>query len=288
MRRSLCARGPLWPLALYGLVAVVPACGSSAPQPGNSTGQGGSPAQGTGGAGTGGRAAGTGGVTGTGGAPGTGGAGTGGREGTGGAAVGSGGRPGSGGQAGGSGNPDAAPGDGPADAVTVHDAATMSNGGYVRGGWTAVYSCSNGACPAQMTSDTVDADTSRAFDGSLATRWSTGQYQTPLKNMNRFPLYFTVDMKQVVYVSKLTMHPGSTDAFDAPGTLDVFLSLDGVDFGTAVVTGHKPPAAGGTDTVTFTQTAARYIQLKGTQSLQTVTPGANDRYWAIGEMNVYP
>jgi hypothetical protein len=274
-------------------VAVVAACASCAPQPGNDTGQGGSSPNATGGSGAGGHtgaggvtgaggAIGSGGVSGTGGATGAGGAGTGGRQ-------GSGGRPGSGGgQAGGAGNLDAGPIDGLADAIVVHDGSTMSNGAYVRTGWTAVYSCSNGACPAQMPSDTIDADTGRAFDGSLATRWSTGQYQTPLKNMNRFPLYFTVDMKQVLYVSKLTMHPGSTDAFDAPGTLDVFLSLDGVNFGAAVVTAHKPPAAGGTDTITFAQAPARYIQLKGTQSLQTVTPTAGDRYWAIGEMNVYP
>jgi len=292
MRALLRVRASLCPLALCGFVVVAEACVSTTDATGDSgtgghTGTGG--VTGTGGStGTGG-APGAGGASGTGGAPGTGGAGTGGREGTGGVAGGSGGRPGAGGgQAGGAGNADGGPTDGLADAVVVHDGSTMSNGAYVRTGWTAVYACSNGACPAQMASDTIDADTGRAFDGNLATRWSTGQYQTPLKNMNRFPLSFTVDMKQVMYVSKLTMHPGSTDAFDAPGTLDVLLSLDGVNFGAAVVTAHKPPSAGGTDTITFAQMPARYIQLKGTQSLQTVTPTAGDRYWAIGEMNVYP
>ena len=36
------------------------------------------------------------------------------------------------------------------------------------------------------------------------------------------------------------------------------------------------------------QTAARYIQLKATMTIKQVNNALGDRYWAIGEMNVYP
>ena len=45
-----------------------------------------------------------------------------------------------------------------------------------------------------------------------------------------------------------------------------------------------PPNASSnaTDTITFSTTCARYIRLTGTQRT------TSDRYWAIGEMNIYP
>ena len=36
------------------------------------------------------------------------------------------------------------------------------------------------------------------------------------------------------------------------------------------------------------QTPARYIQLKATMTIKQVMMSLADRYWAIGEMNVYP
>ena len=35
-------------------------------------------------------------------------------------------------------------------------------------------------------------------------------------------------------------------------------------------------------------TVARYIQLKATMTIKQVNNSLGDRYWAIGEMNVYP
>ena len=264
--------------------------GSGGSASGGAPGSGGSSTggSGSGGMGTGGAA--TGGSSGSGGDPGgSGGEGTGGRTGIGGGAGGGGmaGR-GSGGAGGNTGNGGNTPADGGVGDVVIHDGSVTTDGGaFVRGGWTATYTCT-GTCPAQSAADTADVATTNAFDGNLGTRWSTGQYQSSTALKSKFPLYFTVDMKDVMNVSKLTMHPGTKDAFDAPGTIDVFLSIDGVNFGSAVVTAHKPPSAGGTDTITFTQTPARYIQLKATMTLQQVTPSAGDRYWAIGEMNVYP
>jgi hypothetical protein len=169
----------------------------------------------------------------------------------------------------------------------------------VRTGWTATYTCT-GTCLAGNGDSPNDAP-ALAFDGNYQTRWSTDRFQQDFWNANprQFPLYFTVDMKQVMEVSKVTMHPSCRDIFDAPGSIDVLVSTDGTTF-TSVVTNHKPAippngeacpptaTAVATDTVTFTTTPARYVQIKATQSLVNAHPTSGDKYWAIGEMNVYP
>jgi hypothetical protein len=173
--------------------------------------------------------------------------------------------------------------------VTVQDGATMTGGAFVRTAWTATYTCT-GACPAQGSADTADADTKRAFDGNRGTRWSTGQYQQSTALMSKFPLYFTVDLKEVVNISRITLDAGTQDTYDAPGQMDVLLSVDGTTY-TTVVAAHKPvsPSNGMTDTIMLPQqTPARYIQLKATMTIKQVNNALADRYWAIGEMNVYP
>ena len=109
--------------------------------------------------------------------------------------------------------------------------------------------------------------------------------------MSKFPLYFTVDMKQVMNVSRITLdagHPGH--ATTPPAQMDVLRVRS-----TAPTTrrSSRPTSRcrrrhGATDTITFTQTAARYIQLKATMTIKQVNSALGDRYWAIGEMNVYP
>jgi len=97
-------------------------------------------------------------------------------------------------------------------------------------------------------------------------------------------------MKQVVNVTRITLDVGTQDTFDAPGQMDVLVSNDGVTY-TTVVAAHKPvsPMTGATDTIMLPQqTPARYIQLKATMTIKQVMMSLNDRYWAIGEMNVYP
>jgi hypothetical protein len=132
-----------------------------------------------------------------------------------------------------------------------------------------------------------------AFDDDYQSRWSTGVYQSALKNQGKFPLFFKVDLKQAVPVSKITTHPGCKDIFDSPGTFEVEVSLNGTDFTKVTSTPHTPvvpdneacpPNASpkATDTITFPTTCARYIRLTGTQRT------TSDRYWAIGKMNIYP
>jgi len=52
---------------------------------------------------------------------------------------------------------------------------------------------------------------------------------------------------------------------------------------------HGLRLAGMTDTIMLPAgTVARYIQLKATMTIKQVNNSLGDRYWAIGEMNVYP
>jgi len=167
----------------------------------------------------------------------------------------------------------------------THMGPIAATGEYVRTGWTAVYTCT-GTCPAKGPQDMNDSEP-RAFDGMANTRWSTGVYQD--KMMGVFPLYFTVDMKQVNSISKMTFNAGG-DPFDAPGEMDVLVSNDGTNF-TTVLSAYKTmaPSQGKTETVMLPAgTVGQFIKLKGTKTIHQVDASLGDRYWAIGEMNVYP
>ena len=209
---------------------------------------------------------GTGGATGSGGATGTGGSGTGGKVDAGSdTAVG--------------------PMDAARDAVSVHDGAVTAGGAYVRTGWTAVAMPDH--VPANMTNPPSNESlaTSNAFDGMNNTRWGTGVFQDTLT----FPLYFTVNMQNVMTISRITLYAGSQDTGDYPVQMDILVSTDGVSF-TPAVTAHRPapPANGamaGIDSITINPPViGQWIQLKATMG----QPTTNRRWWAIGEMNVYP
>ena len=198
--------------------------------------------------------------------------------------------------------------DGGSDDVMVHDGSVGGQGGYapgayVRTSWTATYTCETpttnvSAC--LRNGDSAGDTPSFALDGKYSTRWSTDAKETDLLTMNELPVYFTVDMKEILNVSKVLMQPGCKDDFDVPGTLEVYLSVDGTNFGSPLVTNHHPPYQGPScgnqemppaatfDTITFPTTPARYIQIKMTQTLQQAHMGIADRYWAIGEFFAFP
>ncbi|HVY26516.1 MAG TPA: discoidin domain-containing protein [Polyangiaceae bacterium] len=166
------------------------------------------------------------------------------------------------------------------------------DGSYSRDGWTAEYTCTGGTCPPRSQADTGDVATN-AFDGDYQSRWSTGVFQSALDDQQRFPLYFTVDMKQATVVSRVTTHPGCKDYYDSPGTIEVQVSTDGVAYTTVTDAPHTPKVpqneacpphdgAVATDVITFPPTCARYVRLKGTRRT------TSDRYWAIGELMLFP
>jgi len=167
------------------------------------------------------------------------------------------------------------------DAVVVHDGSTNDAGAYVRAGWTAV-AMPDHVAPAQTNPRSTESlDSSNAFDGMTGTRWATGVFQSTLT----FPLFFTVDMKQAMNIGRITLYAGTQDTGDYPVQMDVLVSTDGVNFTTAVAAHRPQPPASGIDTININPpVVGQWIQLKAT----TGQPATNQRWWAIGEMNVYP
>lgn len=170
--------------------------------------------------------------------------------------------------------------------------AISNDGSYARDGWTAEYSCTGGDCPPRSQADTGDVS-GNAFDGNYQTRWSTGVFQSALDQQQRFPLFFTVDLKQATQVSRVTTHPGCKDYYDSPGTIEVQVSIDGTSFKTVTDAPHMPKipqneacpphdGAVATDVISFEPVCARYVRLKGTRRT------TSDRYWAIGELMIFP
>jgi len=194
--------------------------------------------------------------------------------------TGSSGATGAGGSTGGPGAEDAAA-DAPGDAVSVVDAKQEVHltdaGAFVRTDWTAVGTPPTP--PAGMRNPDTKENLSaiNAFDGRLNTRWGTGLYQNAA---GQLPETFTVDMKVPVTFRRITLDPGSADEADYPASCDVYISTDGTNFGTAVLTGHVGKV--NLDTITLPQAVtAQYIRL--------INNKANpNHWWAIAEMNVYP
>lgn len=256
---------------LAGLLCLASACSSNNSMPsgtgGHPSGSGGV-AAGTGGSGAGGTVGGTGG------------------SGTGGSAPGVGGGPGttdSGVDA--PAGTDAKVDSGSTPDIVVRDGSVTAGGAYVRTGWTAVAMPDHVPTAQTNPPTTEPLVTSAAFDGMNNTRWATGVFQDTLT----FPLFFTVNMQQVLRFSRITLYAGSQDTGDYPVQLDVLVSTDGTNYTTAV-SAHRPapPANGanaGIDTINLTTPAiAQWIQLKATMG----QPNTNRRWWAIGEMNVFP
>ncbi|HEY2730279.1 MAG TPA: discoidin domain-containing protein, partial [Polyangia bacterium] len=108
-----------------------------------------------------------------------------------------------------------------------------------------------------------------AFDGSTSTRWATGAGQA-VGN------FFQVDMLGSQSFNQLTLD-AATSTNDYPRGFQVFVSNDGVSFGSAIASGSGTSAL---VTVTFPLQNARYIKITLTQAF-----AAN--WWSIAELNVY-
>jgi beta-glucosidase len=107
-----------------------------------------------------------------------------------------------------------------------------------------------------------------ALDGNPATRFSTG---TPMVN----GMWFQVDMLAQQSFNQITMDSGGSKNDYARG-FEVYVSNDGVNFGSAVATGTgSSPLI----TVSFAPQTARYVKI--------VQTGAATFWWSIAELNVY-
>jgi beta-glucosidase len=89
-------------------------------------------------------------------------------------------------------------------------------------------------------------------------------------------MWFEVDMAATQTFNEITMDSaGSTN--DYARGYEVFVSNDGVNFGSAVASGS---GTGALITVQFPAQSARYIKV--------VQTGSASNWWSIAEFNVYP
>jgi Carbohydrate binding module (family 6)/F5/8 type C domain len=108
-----------------------------------------------------------------------------------------------------------------------------------------------------------------ALDGNLTTRWSTGTSQV---NGQRFQ----VDMGLANTFFKIVLNAVNS-ANDYPRGYQVYVSNDGVNWGSSIATGT---GSSGVTTITFATQTARYIRIIQTGS----APGT---FWSIHEFNVF-
>ena len=126
-----------------------------------------------------------------------------------------------------------------------------------RSGWSATASVSN-------SGDTP----SNALDGVFATRWSTGQAQTP-------GIWFQVDMGKVQSFSRIALDCGASGG-DYPSAYQVFVSNDGSTWGKAIASGQ---GHGDYTVITFAKQTARYIKV--------VETGNTGSWWSIDEFYAF-
>jgi F5/8 type C domain len=108
-----------------------------------------------------------------------------------------------------------------------------------------------------------------AFDGKLATRWTTGRNQTGDET-------FVVDLGQSVPVSRVVLDD-TTNPLDFPVAYTLEVSTDNKTF-TAVQMGRGATV---TD-VRFTRVVARYVRIR-----QTGMTAAAGSWWSIDELRIY-
>ncbi|WP_425269760.1 discoidin domain-containing protein [Kitasatospora cineracea] len=126
-----------------------------------------------------------------------------------------------------------------------------------RTGWSASASATGGGdVPANM------------LDGSAGSRWSSG---TPMASGQSV----TVDTGAVRPLARITMDSAGS-ANDYARGYQVFLSSDGVTWGSPVATGS---GTGALVTVDFPARNARYVKV--------VQTGTSSSWWSITEFNAY-
>jgi len=120
------------------------------------------------------------------------------------------------------------------------------------------------------SSSTTGSDSpANALDGNLTTRWSTGASQVNGQ-------WFQVDMGLVNTFNKLVLNCVNS-ANDYPRGYQVYISNDGVNWGSPVATGT---GSSGTTTINVAAQTARYIRIIQTGSV-------NGTFWSIDEFNVF-
>ena len=126
-----------------------------------------------------------------------------------------------------------------------------------RSGWTASASASDsGEVP------------SRAIDGDLTTRWTTGH---PMTNGD----WFQIDMGSTQSFNRLVLDVTNSSQ-DYPRGYQVLVSNDGTTWSSSVATGSGSSAI---TTITFSTQNVRYVRV--------VQTGSSTYWWSIDEFNAY-
>ena len=139
----------------------------------------------------------------------------------------------------------------------VYGAPTTTTQPLDRSGWSASASVSNTGEPP-----------SNALDGVFATRWSSGQPQSP-------DMSFQVDMGKVQSFSSIALDGGASGG-DYPRNYQVFVSQDGTSWGNAIASGQ---GSGDYTVISFSKQSARYIKV--------VLTASSGSWWSIAEFYAF-
>ena len=120
------------------------------------------------------------------------------------------------------------------------------------------------------SSSTTGSDSpGNALDGNLTTRWSTGGSQANGQ-------WFQMDLGSANTFSNIVLN-AINSANDYPRGYQVYVSNDGVNWGSSIATGAGTPSI---TSIKFATQSARYIRIIQTGS-------ASGTYWSIDEFNIF-
>ncbi|WP_168801739.1 discoidin domain-containing protein [Glycomyces buryatensis] len=119
-------------------------------------------------------------------------------------------------------------------------------------------------------------EAANAIDGDTGTRWSTGQR---MKSGD----WFQIDLGSSTSFSQIVLDNGEGDrSFDLIGRYQVYVSDDGVDWGSAIANGNGTM---GKTAITLPPQTAQYVRIVNTE-----VRGSSAEFffpWSIGEIDVY-
>ncbi len=121
-----------------------------------------------------------------------------------------------------------------------------------RTGWSATATKSNG-------------NANKALDGDIATRWDTTAYQTGGES-------FTVNLGKAEFFDTVELLLG-TSTNDWPAAYEIYVSLDGVNWGNPVKSGSGAAES-------------YYVGTQYAQYVKVVQTGTKNLYWSIHEFNL--
>ncbi|MCY0901773.1 MAG: discoidin domain-containing protein [Firmicutes bacterium] len=128
-----------------------------------------------------------------------------------------------------------------------------------RSGWTVSASAT----------DTYGDVPANAIDGNLSNRWSSGHGQTSGD-------WFEIDLGKTQAFNQITLDSGPSSPGDYIRDYQVYVSSNGVNWGSAVVDGA---GTGETVVIPMPTQNARYIRI--------VDTGSSGNWWSIANLNVY-